>query len=48
MTAVIGVLVAVAALAVGMIIGMFGAMGTLFGAVLLVASAVISLFLPAL
>jgi hypothetical protein len=46
MTTVVAVLVSVAALAGGMIIGMFGAMGMLIGAVLLVASAVVSLFLP--
>ena len=46
MTVVAAVLVAVAALAGGVLIGMFGLMGTLIGAVLLVASAVVSLFLP--
>jgi len=46
MTAIIGVLAAVAALAGGVVIGMFGAMGALFGAVLLIASAIITLFLP--
>ena len=46
MTAVIGVLVSVAALAGGIIIGMLGAMGTLIGGVLLVAASVIVVFLP--
>jgi len=48
MTAVIAVLVSVAALAGGIIIGMFGAMGALIGAILLVASFIITVFIPAL
>jgi hypothetical protein len=46
MTAVIGVLAAVAALAGGIILGMLGAMGTLIGGVLLVAASAIFVFLP--
>jgi hypothetical protein len=46
MTAVIAVLISVAALAGGVIIGMFGAMGTLIGTVLLAAASVIILFVP--
>ena len=46
MTGVVAVLVAVGALTGGVLMGMFGLMGTLIGAVLLVASAVVTLFLP--
>jgi hypothetical protein len=48
MTIVIAVIVAVAALFGGMITSMFGAMGVLFGAVLLAASSVIFMFIPAI
>ena len=46
MAAVVATLVTVGALAGGMLIGMFGLMGTLIGAVLLVASAVVGIFIP--
>jgi len=48
MTALVAVLVSVAALAGGIIIGMFGAMGTLIGAILLAAASIILMLFPAL